>query len=205
MEKVAFKNVISYNIMEKKVHMKRNNKKEKINPMIKNQKKAKSIKVTEISEDENVVKKLIIITVIIAVFVGIIYVVTEFFKEEPQKNNDIVNGEINYDKVTVGTILNRPYDEYYVLIYNSEDPNAVLYSTILTRYMQKEDGIKIYFCDLNNKLNISYYNVESDNKSNSEATKVEEFDFSDLTLLKVQEGKIVKYLEDLASIKEILK
>lgn len=185
--------------------MKKDSKKEKINPVIKNQKTIKNIKVNENSEDENVVKKLIIITIVIAFIMGIVYIATEFVKDEPEKNEEAVAGEINYDKVAVGTILNRPYDEYYVLVYNAEDTNAVLYSTILTKYMQKEDSLKIYFCDLNNKLNSSYYNIGSDNISNPKATTIEEFDFSDLTLIKVNNKKITKYVEKLEDIKEILK
>ena len=58
---------------------------------------------------------------------------------------------------------------------------------------------------MNNKLNNTYYNVGGDNKSNPKATKVEDFDFGDLTLLKISKGKIVEYLEDYEIIKEKLK
>lgn len=190
--------------------MKKDNKKEKVNPLIKEQKTVKNIKIRETSagEDENVVKKLVIITIVIAVVIIVIYAVTELIKKDPEPATDAVAGSINYDIVSVGTILNRPYDEYYVLVYDSLDENAVLYSTILTKYMQDtedKDNLKIYFCDLNNKLNSGYYNVGNDNVSNPKATKVDEFDFSDLTLLKVNNGKINKYIEDLEKIKETLK
>lgn len=180
-------------------------KKEKQNPLIKEQKKLKNIKVNNsLSDDESVVKKLIIITVIITVLIGIVYIATELVTKEPEVKDQVKAGEVNYDKISVGTILNRPYDEYYVIVYNAEDSNAVLYSTILTKYMQKEKAIKIYFCDLNNKLNNSYYNVDNDNISNNKATKVEDFDFSDLTLMKIKNSKIEKYVEDLETIKDIL-
>lgn len=187
--------------------MKKENKKEKINPMVKNQKNIKNIKVksSSVSDDENVVKKLIIITIVIAVIIGIVYGVTELVKKDEKIEDTSVAGEINYDKVSAGTILNRPYDEYYVLIYDADDTKAVLYSTILTKYMNEEDSLKIYFCDLGNKLNSQYHNVNNDNLSNPNASKVEDFDFGDLTLIKVKKGKIVKYIEDLEEIKEILK
>lgn len=182
------------------------NKNEKINPLIKGQKKIKNIKFDNsgTNGDENVLKKLIIIVIVIAAIIGIVYGITELIKKSPETSKEVVEGEINYNKVSVGTILNRPYSEYYVLVYNADDTNAVLYSTILTKYMNKEKNDKIYFCDLANQLNAPYYNVNNDNKSNPKATKIEDLDFGDLTLIKVSKGKITKYIEDLEKIKEIL-
>jgi len=188
--------------------MKKN--KEKINPIVKNQKEIKKMKVnkSDNTEDENSIRTLIIIVIVIAVLIGIIYGVTELLKKDPKVEEEITAGTINYDKTTVGTILNRPYDEYYVLVYNTEDSDAVLYSTILTKYMQNskdKDYTKIYFCDLDNKLNAPYYNVGNDNKSNKKVNKAEDFDFSDLTLLKIEKGKVTQYIEELDKIKDILK
>jgi len=197
-------------IIEKRgINMKKNSKKEKINPIMEKQGKVKKIKMGEAgSDDENVVKKFIIITIVIAIFIGIIYGFTELFKNKEEPIDESVAGSINYDKVSVGTILNRPYDEYYVLVYNSEDTDAVIYSTILTKYMKKsedKDYIKIYYCDLNNKLNNNYYNVGNDNMSNKEIENVDDFDFGKLTLLQIKNGKVTKYLENIEDIKELLK
>jgi len=189
--------------------MKKENKKEKINPIMMDQRKIKNIKMGDTSsDDENVVKKLVVITVIIAILIAIVYGVTEIIKSKDETPDSNIQASINYDKVSVGTILNRPYDEYYVLVYNSEDAKAVLYSTILTKYMKnskEKDYIKIYYCDLNNNLNNKYYNVGNDNKSNTNVNAIEDFDFGDLTLLKVKNNKVTKYLENLDEIKKILK
>ena len=94
------------------------------------------------------------------------------------------------------------------MVYNGDDSKAVLYSTILTAYMQKsdEDGYKkIYYCDLSNSLNSAYDDVNNDDKSNDKAVSVTEFDFGDVTLLEIKNGKITKYIEDYEQIKEILK
>lgn len=160
------------------------------------------------SEDENVIKNFFIVSAIIIIIVGIVYGVTELLKDKEETQESVIAGEINYDKVSVGMILNRPYDEYYVLAYGADEPEAVMYSTILTKYMEKsseENYIKIYFCDLDNKLNEEYYNVNEDNKSNPKAKDVKDFDFGDLTLLQIKNGKITKYIEDFEEIKAILK
>ncbi len=186
---------------------KKKSNKLKENPIMVDQKKVKNIKIDN-SEDTNEIKSFIIIVVVIAVVIGVIYGLTEIFKKDELPKDEVVAGTIDYDKVAVGTILNRPYDKYYVIVYNSDDEKAVLYSTILTKYMQdskEKDYVKIYYCDLKNKLNNDYYNKNNDGKSNPKAQFVEEFNFGDLTLLKIEKGKITKYIEDLDSIKEILK
>lgn len=186
---------------------KKKNNKLKENPIMVDQKKLKNIKV-ENSEDTNEIKSFIIIVVVIAAVIGIIYGLTEIFKEDEIPTDEVVAGSINYDKTSVGTILNRPYDKYYVMVYDSDDDKAVLYSTILTKYMQNSEDkeyVKIYYCDLNNKFNNEYYDKNKDGKSNPKAKSVEEFNFGDITLLKIEKGKITKYIEDLDSIKEMLK
>ncbi len=172
--------------------------------------KNKNIKSFGSDDDGNEVKKFVIIILVIAVCIGVVYFLTENISPKKVDNSDktVTAGSINYDKTSVGRILNQPYDEYYVLLYDFDNHDAILYSGLLSSYMQKknEDNfIKIFYCDLNNKLNNTYYNVGGDNKSNPKATKVEDFDFGDLTLLKISKGKIVEYLEDYEIIKEKLK
>lgn len=178
------------------------------NPIMTDKKNIKGMNIKDISEDSVEIKSFIIIVVVISVLIGAIYGLTELIKKEPAEEEKITAGTINYDKLTVGTLLNRPYEEYYVLVYNSEDNNAVLYSTILSKYTQKNDKkdyIKIYYCDLANSLNAKYYNVGEDDKSNPNAKNIEELDFGKVTLLKIKNGKINMYFEDISKIKETLK
>jgi len=188
--------------------MKKNDsKKSRENQVIMEEKKIKWLKIKDTTEDENEIKAFIIIIAVIAILVGAIYGLTELLKKDEVAADNTSIGEINYDIVSVGTLLNRPYDEYYVLVYNSDDSKAMLYTALLNRYIQNtndKDYVKIYHCDLKNKLNSNYYNVNNDNKSNANVTKTEEFDFSDLTLIKVNNGKITKYIEKYEKIKEIL-
>ncbi len=181
----------------------------KENPLIKDIKMNKKAKIKNVtSDDENEIKRFVIIILVIAVIMGIIYGITELFNNKKDSDTvDVIDGQINYDKVAVGTILNRPYDEYYVMVYDSTSKEAVKYSAMMTTYKGKteEEPLKIYYCDLNNSLNKKYYNVNEDNKSNKKAQKVEDFDFGDLTLLHIKKGKITEYIEDYKTIQEKLK
>lgn len=184
-------------------------KRVKENPIMDNSKKIKRLKGSNfVSEEENEVKTFFIIIAVIAIIAGGIYFVTELLSDKNEIDpNAITAGSINYNKVSVGTILNRPYDNYYVLVYDSNSSEAVKYSNMMNLYMQKDEKNikKIYFCDLSNALNSKYYNVNEDDKSNPNAKKIEDLDFGDLTLLEIKNGKIVNYLESYTSIHEKLK
>lgn len=176
-------------------------KKRKENPLMGNQKRIKSINVG--SDDENIIKKFVIILLVIILLVSIIYFVTEKTKTKEEIENT-TTAEINYEIVSVGMLLNRPEKEYYVMVYDSTSDDAILYSTLINNYKNKKDHLKMYYCDLNNKLNSDYYNKNNDNKSNPKATKIDELNFGKLTLLKISNGKISKYLENYDEIKSLL-
>lgn len=156
------------------------------------------------TEAEETIRRFIIIFVVVLVLLIGIYFLTKVLLDNRStaNNNSTINGEVNYDVTTIGMILNRPYDEYYVMIYNSEDAKAIYYSSLITNYQQKEDGLKVYYCDLANSLNSEY--KANNNQTNPSAKKIEELSLGEVTLLKIKDGKIDKYIENIDSIKSAL-
>lgn len=177
-------------------------KQEKLNDKV----KTKNIKKVDIdkytSEESKEVKRFIIILLSIIVLVLAVYGITRLVNKDEDNNDDrtVTAGSIDYDKVSVGTLFNRADSEYYVIVYDGEAPNAIYYSALMNKYMDKEKSNKVYFCDLSNELNKKYY-VGEDKDSNPDATTSSELAFKDLTLIKIKNGKIVKYLETLDTIK----
>lgn len=177
-------------------------KQEKLNDKV----KIKNIKKVDIdkytSEESKEVKRFIIILLSIIVLVLAVYGITRLINKDKDNNNDrtVTAGSIDYDKVSVGTLFNRADNEYYVIVYDGEAPNAIYYSALMNKYMDKEKSNKVYFCDLSNELNKKYY-VGEDKDSNPNATTSSELAFKDLTLIKIKNGIIVKYLETLDTIK----
>ncbi len=166
--------------------------------------KKKTIKEEKYMSDESrEVRNFVIILLSVIVIVLIVYGISKvFIDDEPASTEkNVQKGVIDYDKVSVGTMLNRNYSEYYVAIYDEEAPESVVYSAIITKYLDNEDALKVFYCDLGNFLNADYY-VGSDGESNPDAQNISEFAFGDLTLIKVENGKITKYLEDVDAIKE---
>lgn len=167
------------------------------------QKKNKLKQEKHISEEAQEIRRFVIILFSVIIFILIIYGITRVLKDEPADNTekDVVAGEIDYDMVTIGTMLNRNLSEYYVAIYDEENPKAVYYSTIIAKYAEDEDAIKVYYCNLGNKLN-EKYQAKDENKTNPDAKSIDELSLGELTLIKIKNGKIVKYLEGLDTIRE---
>ena len=183
------------------------NKKIKLNDKVTTKKTKNGINIDKYtSEESKEVKRFIIILFSIIVLVLAVYGVTRLLnKNKDTKTDDNVTaGAIDYDKVSVGTLLNKSDEEYYVIVYDGSASEAVYYSALVTKYMNNEKSLPVYFCDLNNKFNKDYY-VGTDGKSNQNAKSVSEFAFKDLTLVKIKKGEVVKYIETLDTIKKELK
>ncbi len=170
----------------------------------KNKKKNLLKEQRDVNDNELEIKHFFIILAIVIVIALGLYFISEVIVNKRGDNTvkATEDGKINYDVVSVGTILNRPYNDYYVLVYNSEDTNAIYYSNLYGKYSSKEDGLKIYYCDLNNSLNSSY--VAEDEEGNPYATTTEEFSFGKITLLRVSYGRVVSYMNDLEEIANTL-
>ena len=156
-----------------------------------------------VSEEGKELKRFIIILFSIIVLVLIVYGITRFVKKDEQTKDEVTAGVIDYDKVSIGTMLNRNSSEYYVILYDGKNENAILYSAIINKYIAKSDSKKIYYCDLDNKLNSAYKAKNKDNV-NKDAKSIDELALGDLTLIKVKNGKIDKYIEDIDTIKSEL-
>lgn len=195
-EKVSKKNTVAKTDKVKKV--KRNNK----------------IKFETTEQAE--VKKFIIVIIVVLLCVGAIYLFTrafvskDLFKKDEPKVEDVTEGEVNYDVAIMGQILNRPYDEYYVIIYNqSEGEYLGDMASIVSEYSTKEDDKKLhlYTVDLSNELNSSYYDKENEN---TKAKTLAEIKLGDKTLLKIKKNKksgkleISKYITDIDAMKKEL-
>ena len=95
-------------------------------------KKAKNKKTNENIVSTNELTNLIKIIVIVCVVLLAFYFITVFVNKKAKtntNNNEDTVAIIQYDKIMVGEILNRPQTEYYVLVKNSDDINSNLYQS----------------------------------------------------------------------------
>lgn len=167
------------------------------------EKKVKKVKEVKYrSEEQQEVIRFVIILVSIFALVGIVYGVSKIFIKDAEKpiDDEVVAGTINYDIVSVGTMFNRADNEYYVALYDRSEANAILYSSIVNVYANKEKSLKVYFCDLENSFNKQY--LAEDGVSNPNAKTIDDVKFGKFTLVKISKGRITKYIESVEDMKK---
>lgn len=171
---------------------------------IKNTSKNKS-KVNYKTEEQQEMIRFLIIVVIIAACVAGVYFFTKTYvtKDDAKEEAEMTTpASVNYDVTIIGSLLNRPYDEYYAMIYDSTSVSANKYLGVYTSYAQMQNKEKLYYVDLSNVLNAPYY---TEGETNPKAKTIEDLKLGDFTLIKIKNKKIVKYLEDFDEIKKELK
>ena len=163
-------------------------KKKKAN--IKNKKKNNSI-----FSSDNEMAKLILLIIIVAAAFALFYVITSLVvknkdkTENKQENNEVV---IQYEKILVSNILSQNNTEYYVLAYTSNDSYLDAYKNYLLFYeTSKQDAVPYYFVELDNTFNKGFISE----KSNLNVDKSENFKFSQTTLLRIKDGKVISTYE----------
>ena len=166
--------------------------------------KTLSIQTTEQSE----LKSFLIVILVVLVGVGLLFLATKAFvtkdlfggnKEETEEKE--VVGEVNYDVTIMGSLLNRPYDVYYAVIYDTTGDYVYDMSALVTSYKEVKDAKHIYTIDLNNKLNEGYYDPAN---VNTKAKKLSDVKVGDMTLIKIKDGKINKFITDYNKMKKEL-
>lgn len=155
-------------------------------------------------EEKNFFKKFIILLLVVLICGVIIYFFTrafvskDLFKEEKEEKATEV--DISYDTAIVGTILNRPEKEYYVMVFDLSDNDAYNYYSIAVNYTRNEESLPLYYVDLSSDLNKSHVS----DKTVVENVDVKDMKFGEITLLKIKNGKISKALTDAEKIEKEL-
>ncbi len=152
------------------------------------------------TEEQKEIIRFVKILILVIVFIVLIYFATRLFVKKDLVNNSEETSvtDISYSKMVFGTMLNRPYDEYYVFAYSSKDNKVNYYGAITDKYLSNKESVYVYYVDLEDSMNKDF--LATDGKSNPKATSVSDLKVGDLTLIKVKNGKIVKYLENIKDI-----
>ena len=160
----------------------------------KNIKKSKnSKKVLESIPNNTKISNIVKVVVAVAIVLGITYLLTVTITKNStdgvvKKTFD--NTSVQYDEILAGTSFNQKDKEYYVLFYDVDNDTESAYYTLKSNYEAKDDALPFYYVDLGSSFNSDCVSEES----NSEATKADELEINDATLIKFSEGKISEYI-----------
>lgn len=160
------------------------------------------------TEEQKEIKKFICVLVgLIVIVVGIYFFTRAFITKDLFDNNkneiSYQEGAFNSDIATVGTMLNRPYEEYYLIAFDSDGTKVNYYNTLVSKYMSSKDSLKIYHIDLANELNKKYVAVE-DEKITTKFDSISNLKLGEITLVKVKNKKVVKFLTNIEDISKEL-
>ena len=147
----------------------------------------------------NLIKIVVIVCVVLLAFYFITVLVNKKTKGSEFDNDESV-AVIQYDKIIVGEILNRPDNTYLVLVEKENDVNSNLYQSYLSIYSGKENALKLYNVDLCEVFNLNYVGDETilDNG-------IQNYKFSNTTLIKVSDGNIFESYIGSEAIENYLK
>ena len=153
-------------------------------------KRNKINKVSSYSSDSDEMMRMVkILGILVGIFL-IFYLVFAYFNGEFSSKDTKEQQEIQNVEIIAGTTFNRSDSEYYVLFYDFDGPEAVYLDYLFNTYASLENKY-IYKVDLGNGFNKKFVS----NETNSKASKASELKVKDATLMKVQEGKNVLYVE----------
>lgn len=158
---------------------------------IKNDDKIKNDIIKDVNEDTDQIKKFVIILVGVAIVASLLYFISSKYliKDGVKEEEKSTQETLAYNKVNVGTVFNRPYEEYYVLAYDPDSLEASYYASWLNSFDSKKG--KIYFLDLSLEIN----KKQVGETSNKNASKPGELSLKEPTLIKIKNGKIDKYFD----------
>lgn len=177
-----------------------NKKKTNNNKSKSNQKDIKKTKKVEEEVEKVNYQEKIIIVLGILIFIILFYLLTLYVtnkhadddkdKSKEEETTDTVS--ISYDSILAGTSLSQGKDEYLVLYYDKGNEDiANKYNEILNNYKAKEDHLTIYMVDMSNPLN----NKSKGSEANTSPASESDLSITGPTLIKVNNGEVVDYLE----------
>ena len=144
-------------------------------------KKSKNIVANDDVKIGSFIKIIIGILVVLVCFTLMTMFLT---RDKSKKTND--SNEIQYTEIMAGSILNRPENQYYVLIAKKD--SFATFDESLNKYKEKESHLRVYKVDLDDVFNSDYvseYTMIGDDMTNTK--------FAETTLLYIENGSISDY------------
>ena len=161
--------------------------------------------VEEKNEFMRLVKIILIVTAIFAVFYVVTIIVTNRAeaakaKEEVANEEEKEDVDIQYRDIMIGTLLSKS-GTYYVLIYDADEVRSDEYDALVLAVSSNEDSPKIYKANLTDSFNKKYLSKEE----NYYVDDISKFKVKGTTLVKVVDGKVDAAFDNYEAIKNKLK
>ena len=164
--------------------------------------KVDSIPSTFTLEFSKVIKILIVMAIIFAVF----YFLTVYILQKDNISTVIdttpSEADIQYQEILAGNSFSVDKGHYFVLYYDMSDEDLKSsYTSLITTYEDKEGHFSIYTVDMSSAFNKKYIS----DVSNVDVQNIDALKISGPTLIEIQSGKVINYVEGQEEIANVLK
>ena len=153
-------------------------------------KEGKSLK-AEVPVEENQIKKLISITLLLVFIVCVIYLISGIFITKEidwfEDNSSKETQTLATNTILAKETFNQKEEEYYVYFYDYSDEDSDISSSVSSKLTSS----KVYKVDTNSDLNKNYVSEES----NKSAKNLSELKVKSPTVIKVSGETISAYYE----------
>lgn len=169
--------------------------------MAKNKKHKKNMKEKEkveniVGSNDNWYGKIIVILVVVCVLCLFYLLTVHITSKESSSSTEKETTEevqIQYNEILVGSTFKKSDDKYFVLYYDMSDAEvAQNVSSAISGYEAKEDALPLYVVDMSNVMNKKYVATAGSNKNPKDASSIA---IDGVTLIRVKDGKVDKYIE----------
>ncbi|MBR3362608.1 MAG: hypothetical protein IKG40_01630 [Bacilli bacterium] len=179
------------------------NKTKKPTPKIETKTVKEEKPINEPNEFKRLLKIIIIVTAIFALFYAITLIVTkkadDVKQEQKNENKTSEKAEIQYENIMIGTMLNHD-GTYYILIEGKDDNRLDEYNSLIEEIKSNDDAPNIYKANLTDSFNKVYLGKEE----NYYVDDISEFKVKTTTLIKVVDKKIDSAYDNYDAIKNKL-
>lgn len=145
--------------------------------------------------------KTTIITILsVLIIFGLFYLLTVAINNKNRKLDtkepETEEATIQYFEILGDNTFTMSPNEYYVLFYDFDSPEAIYLDYLFDQY-SAEEGNYIYKVDLGNGFNKKFI---AEDKTNKKAKNASQLKVKNATLIKIKKGKNVEYTEGTAQV-----
>ena len=144
------------------------------------------------SEEQQEIRSFIKILIgLVLIFLVLYFLSNKFVGNDNNIKRTNQSGKVQYDSISIGTLLNRADNEYYVLVFDSEDLNNSYIVNKASSYKSNHDSKPLYSADLSLEFNKKFVSDESFYRKDT----LDGIKFKGTTLVFVKDKHIIKFIE----------
>lgn len=149
------------------------------------------------SEEQQEIRSFIKILIgLVLIFLVLYFLSTNFMGKKDGIKRTNKAGQVQYESISLGTLLNKADEEYYVLVFNSEDLGNSYIINKASSFKSTQGTKPLYTADLSLEFNKPFVSDSSSYKKDT----IDGLKFKGTTLVLIKDGTISKFIDNVEDI-----